>query len=73
LSDGTGLAGWKMAHGQQVGNQWFGNLDPNQSVQGIADFNNDGTDDLLIYNSVSGELSAWLVNNGSVTGAVAIA
>ena len=73
LSDGIGLAGWKMAHGQQVGNQWFGNLDSNQSVQGIADFNNDGTDDLLIYNSVSGDLSAWLVNNGSVTGAVAIA
>ena len=52
---------------------YAGHLSDDWEIIGFGDFNNDGTDDLLIYNKVSGELSAWLVNNGTVSGAIAIA
>ena len=73
LSDGTGIAGWKMVNGERTGDMWFGNLDKNQVIEGIGDFNGDNTDDLLIMNTASGEFSAWLVTGGTINGAITLA
>jgi len=35
-----------------------------------ADVNGDGRDDLILYNSVTGQVSAWLVNGATVTGTI---
>ena len=72
LSDGTGLAGWKIKDGLYAGDQWFGNLAMNQKIAGIADIDNDGTDDLVVLSTDTNTLSGWKVNNGSVTGNIAI-
>ena len=73
LSDGTGIAGWKMIAGQRAGDQWFGTLAAGQEIAGIADLNNDGTDDILLCDRTTGIYSGWLVQNGAVTGTLAIA
>ena len=73
LSDGTGVAGWKMIAGQRAGDQWFGTLAAGQEIAGIADLNNDGTDDILLCDRTTGIYSGWLVQNGAVTGTLAIA
>ena len=73
LSDGTGVAGWSMAAGQRQGDLWFGNMGTGDEIAGIADFDNDGTDDILIRNTATENLTAWLVQAGSVTGTLAIA
>jgi hypothetical protein len=73
LSDGTGIAGWKMANGQRVENQWFGSLTANQEFAGIADLNNDGTDDILILNTATEYYCGWLIKNGNINGIQIIA
>jgi autotransporter passenger strand-loop-strand repeat protein len=73
LSDGTGVAGWKMIAGQRAGDQWFGTLAAGQEIAGIADLNNDGIDDILLCDRATGICSGWLVQNGAVTGTLAIA
>lgn len=73
LSDGTGVAGWQMANGQQTGNQWFGNLGANEEIAGIADLNNDGTDDIVILNAATDTYHGWMISNGTVTYAVTLA
>ena len=73
LSDGTGVAGWKMVNGQRIENQWFGNLGETEEISGITDLNNDGTDDILILNTATDTYSGWLVKDGVITGSLAIA
>ena len=73
LSDGTGVAGWKMTNGQRVENQWFGNLGANEEISGITDLNNDGTDDILILNTATDTYSGWLVKDGVITGSITLA
>jgi len=41
-------------------------------VIGAADMNYDGNIDLLWYNSVTGEVSAWLLNGTNVTGTMSL-
>ena len=71
LSDGTGLAGWKMANGQRGENFWFGNLPSGYEISGVADVDSDGTDDIILADA-NDQFSAWKVVNGVVTGAIAI-
>ena len=72
LSDGTGVAGWKMGGGQRLDNFWFGNLSTGQSIVGVAAVDNDGTDDLIVA-VADDSMAAWLVKNGNVTGSMLIA
>jgi len=71
LSDGTGIAGWKMAYGQRGGDFWFGNLPSGYGISGVSDVDNDGTDDIILSDA-GGGFSAWKVVNGGVTGAIAL-
>ena len=73
LSDGAGIAGWKMANGQRIADQWFGSLTENQEIAGIADLDNDGTDDVLILDTATEFYSGWLIRNGAISGTIAIA
>ena len=73
LSDGTGVAGWKMVNGQRSADLWFGNLGETEEISGITDLNNDGTDDILILNTATDTYSGWLVKDGVITGSLAIA
>ena len=72
LTDGTGLAGWKMGGGQRQDNFWFGNLSTGQSIVGVADVNADGTDDLIVAGA-DNSMAVWLVKNGEVTGSMMLA
>ena len=72
LSDGTGVAGWKMANGQRSADLWFGNLGASEEISGITDLNNDGTDDILILNTATDTYSGWLVKDGVITGSLAV-
>lgn len=73
LSDGTGLCGWKMEAGLRTGDFWFGNLADNESIAGIADLNNDGTDDIVVLNSDTAIFTGWLVKNGAAADTVTLA
>ena len=73
LSDGTGVAGWKMVNGQRSADLWFGNLGETEEISGITDLNNDGTDDILILNTATDTYSGWLVKDGVITGSLSIA
>ncbi|MBO7089153.1 MAG: FG-GAP repeat protein [Lentisphaeria bacterium] len=43
-----------------------------QSIVGVADVDNDGTDDLIVA-VADDSMAAWLVKNGNVTGSMLIA
>lgn len=73
LSDGSGVAGWKMANGQRCGDFLFGSLALNEEIAGIADLNGDGTDDIIVLNTATDAYTGWLVNNGSVFNTATIA
>ena len=62
-----------MISGQRAGDQWFGTLAAEQKIAGIADLNNDGTDDILLCDYATGICTGWLVQNGTVTGTLTIA
>ena len=72
LRNGTDVAGWSMFYGYRAGDQLFGELSLNEEIAGIADYDDDGTDDILIRNCGSGEMTAWLVKDGTVTGTAAM-
>ncbi len=73
LSDGAGLAGWQMNNGQRQSDFWFGNLAEGTTFAGISDVNGDGTDDIVIRTAATEALTAWQVQNGTVSGTLAIA
>ena len=52
---------------------WLGILSGTEEIASIADYNNDGTDDLLVHNTATDEMTAWLVKDGSTFGTLAIA
>lgn len=52
---------------------WLGTLSGTEEIASIADYNNDGTDDLLVHNTATDEMTAWLVKDGSTFGTLAIA
>jgi autotransporter passenger strand-loop-strand repeat protein len=68
LSDGTGIAGWKMTNGQRGADFWFGNLPSGYEISGTADVDDDGTDDIVLRSVADNQFSAWTVANGIVTG-----
>jgi hypothetical protein len=56
LDKGTGdYSSWSSVAGAAIG-EW--------EISGVGDFNGDGTDDVLWYNTQSGLMGAWLVDNG---------
>ncbi len=46
----------------------IGNIPTNWAIEGIGDFNGDGSDDILMRDA-SGNLGAWFMNGASATGA----
>ena len=72
LSDGTGVAGWKMENGQRTADMWFGNLTATQEIVGIADLDNDGTDDLMILDTATELFSSWKITDGQANGYIAV-
>jgi hypothetical protein len=56
LNKGSGdYSSWSSIAGAAIG-EW--------EISGVGDFNGDGTDDVLWYNTQSGLMGAWLVNDG---------
>ena len=66
VSDGTNL----YAASEDL---WLGNLSATEEIASIADYNNDGTDDLLIHNTATDQMTAWLVKDGTTYSTLAIA
>ncbi len=66
VSDGTNL----YAASEDL---WLGNLSGTEEIASIADYNNDGTDDLLIHNTATDQMTAWLVKDGTTYSTLAIA
>ncbi len=66
VSDGTNL----YAASEDL---WLGNLSTTEEIASITDYNNDGTDDLLIHNTASDQMTAWLVKDGATYSTLAIA
>ncbi len=66
VSDGTNL----YAASEDL---WLGNLSGTEEIAGIADYNNDGTDDLLIHNTATDQMTAWLIKDGTTYSTLAIA
>ena len=71
LSDGINLAGWQIENGQSVGDFWFGPLS-GCNFLGSSDYNSDGSDDFLVSDPGS-NYAVWTVNNGAISGSIAIA
>ena len=71
LTDGTGIAGWKMANGQRQSDFWFGNLPAGYAISGVADVDADGSADIILVDAAD-RFSAWTVKDGAVTGALAL-
>ena len=65
VSDGTNL----YAASEDL---WFGNLSATEEIASITDYNNDGTDDLLIHNTATDQMTAWLVKDGTTYKTLAI-
>ncbi|MBQ7403982.1 MAG: hypothetical protein IJW05_11150 [Lentisphaeria bacterium] len=66
VSDGTNL----YAASEDL---WLGNLSATEEIASIVDYNNDGTDDLLIHNTATDQMTAWLVKDGTTYSTLAIA
>ena len=71
LSDGTNLAGWQITNGLRAGDYWFGSLSGWQYI-GVGNYDLDGTDDILVGGPES-QLAVRTVQNGAITGSIAIA
>ena len=66
VSDGTNL----YAASEDL---WLGNLSATEEIVSITDYNNDGMDDLLIHNTATDQMTAWLIKDGSTYSTIAIA
>ncbi len=66
VSDGTNL----YAASEDL---WLGNLSGTEEIASITDYNNDGTDDILIHNTATDQMTAWLVKDGTTYSTLAIA
>ncbi|MBQ7404190.1 MAG: AIDA repeat-containing protein, partial [Lentisphaeria bacterium] len=66
VSDGTNL----YATSEDL---WLGNLSATEEIASITDYNNDGTDDLLIHNTATDQMTAWLIKDGATYSTLAIA
>ena len=51
----------------------LGTLSGTEEFAGIADYNLDGTDDLLVHNTATDEMTAWLIKDRTLCGTLAIA
>ncbi len=83
LSNGENIAGWQLENGQRVGDILFRpvneeikkscKLDEVNVISDILDLNADGTDDILVLNLETDQFTGWLVDNGWISGTIAIA
>jgi ELWxxDGT repeat protein len=74
-NDVTGeLGGWNIVNGSYEG--WIGlqSIDPTAgwSVVGTPDINNNGFNDILFQNTVTGEIGAWNLINGVFSGWISL-
>jgi hypothetical protein len=44
-------------------------VDPEWHIAGVGDFNGDGTDDLVLENTSTGQRAIWFVKNEAVSSA----
>ena len=51
----------------------LGTLSDTEQIADITDYNNDGFDDLMVYNTATDQMTAWLIKDGTAYGALAIA
>ena len=51
----------------------LGTLSGTEEFAGIADYNLDGADDLLVHNTATDEMTAWLIKDRTLCGTLAIA
>ena len=66
VSDGTNLYAARE-------DLWLGNLSGSEEIASIVDYNDDGTDDLLIHNTATDQMTAWLIKDGATYSTLAIA
>jgi hypothetical protein len=64
------VAAWLIQNGGILGFANIGFVAPNTgwNLAQIADFTNDGTDDLLWQNQLTGQLEEWLIQNAAISG-----
>ena len=60
-----------MAEGQRGEDFWFGSLTDGYRIAGVTDVNCDGTADIILADG-NDQFAAWMVQNGVVTGTLAL-
>ena len=66
------IALWTVQNGQVTGSAGLGTVPSNFVVQGVGDFNGDGSIDILWRDIASGTLSIWFTNGTKVTSAASV-
>ena len=66
------IALWSVQNGQVTSSSGLGTVTGNFVVQGVGDFNGDGSIDILWRDTNSGALSIWFTNGTQVTSAAAV-
>ncbi len=66
------IALWIVQNGQVTGSAGLGTVPSNFVIQGVGDFNGDGSIDILWRDTTSGTLSIWFTNGTQVTSGASV-